>query len=481
MNNNSPKKNFIYNLLYQILALIIPLITSPYLSRKVGATGVGIYSYTYSIVYYFMLFTLLGINNYGNRVIAQVRDDKEKVSKAFWSIYSFQFIMGLIMLLLYLGYVIIFNNEYQTIAFIQSFFIISALLDINWFFFGLEEFKKTITRNSIIKVINLILVFLFVNSPSDLWKYTLIMSCMTCIGQIILWTFIIKKIDFVKVSLSDIISHIKPNLILFIPVIAVSLYKIMDKIMLGFFTTVAEVGYYEYAEKIVNIPLAIITALGTVMLPRISNIAAKGDTKKIDEYITKSINFVMFVSLAMCFGLIAIGYKFAPFYFGNEFQKSGILIMLLACTMPLLSFANVIRTQYLIPMEKDRIYILSVILGAISNLIINYLLIPKYYSIGACIGTIIAEIVVTVTQSFSIRNELDILIYLKNIIPFFLKALVMFVLVYLINLINLNELIRLILQLFIGLSVYSILNYKYILSIINLKSFKESRRQNDMQ
>ncbi len=472
MKNNSPKKNFIYNLSYQILALIIPLITSPYLSRKVGADGVGIYSYTYSIVYYFMLFTLLGVSNYGNRMIAQVRDDKEKVSKTFWSIYLFQFFMGIFMLALYLGYIIIFDNQYQTIAFIQSFFIISAILDINWFFFGLEEFKKTIVRNSIVKIANLILIFLFVKYPTDLWKYTLIMSCMTCLGQIVLWPFVLKKIKFVRVELSDILKHIKSNFILFIPVIAVSLYKIMDKIMLGFLTSVDEVGYYEYAEKIVNIPLTIITALGTIMLPRISNIVAKGCLKQVNNYITKSINFVMFVSFAMCFGLIAIGYNFAPFYFGDDFQKSGILIMLLACTMPLLSFANVIRTQYLIPMEKDKIYINSVIFGALSNLIINYLLIPKYKSVGACIGTIIAELVVTITQVYSIKKEINVSIYIKNIIPFFLKSIVMFIFVYAINYININEGIRLILQLLIGILLYSILNYKYILSVVNLKSLK---------
>ena len=138
MRNNSTKKNFIYNLIYQILILIIPLITAPYLSRVVGVSGVGTYSYTYSIVYYFMLLTLLGINNYGNRTIAKVRDNKEKRSKEFWSMYILQLVMGTIMLIIYLGYVLIFDVKYKQIALIQSLFIFSSILDINWFFFGLK-------------------------------------------------------------------------------------------------------------------------------------------------------------------------------------------------------------------------------------------------------------------------------------------------------------------------------------------------------
>ena len=154
----SLKKNFIYNLIYQILIFIFPLITVPYLSRVLGTSGIGTYSYTYSIVNYFMLITLLGINNYGNRLVAKVRDDKEKLSKTFISIYSIQLISGLIMILLYIVYMFFINSKYQMISWIQMIYIISAILDINWFFYGLEEFKFTIMRSSIVKIISLILL-----------------------------------------------------------------------------------------------------------------------------------------------------------------------------------------------------------------------------------------------------------------------------------------------------------------------------------
>ena len=273
----------------------------------------------------------------------------------------------------------------------------------------------------------------------------------------------IRKVKFIKVTLNDIKQHIKPNLVLFIPVVAISLYKMMDKIMLGSLSNVIEVGYYENAEKIINIPMTLITALGTVMLPRISNIMAKGQNEKVGDYIYKSINFVMFMSLAMCFGLIAIGYNFAPIYFGDEFQKTGVLIMFLAVTLPVISFANVLRTQYLIPVEKDRIYIISVILGAIINLIMNFIFIPVLASIGACIGTIMLY------QSVSVRNELEINRYIKSSFPFLIKSIIMFTIVFPINFIEMNEIIRIMIQVIVGGIVYCILNLKYIFSMINIK------------
>ena len=473
----SAKMNFIYNVFYEILVIILPLITAPYISRVIGANGLGIYSYTHSIVYYFSLLTLLGVKNYGNRAIAKVRDDKEKLSKTFWSIYYFQIVMGFIMLGIYLTYVIIFDKNYTTISLIQSLFIISAILDINWLFFGLEEFKITVTRNSIIKILTLIMIFLFIKCSQDLWKYTLIMASMTMLSQLVLWSFLKKQVKICKVSFREITRHIKPNIILFIPIIAISIYKTMDKIMLGAMTTVDEVGFYENAEKTINIPLTIRTALGTVMLPKISNLVAKGEKEKIEKYISKSIKFVMFLSFAMCAGLISIGYDFSTLFFGEEFQKTGELTILLAFTLPFISFANVLRTQYLIPNERDKDYIISVIIGAVINLIFNLIFIPNFLSCGACIGTIAAEFVVMFYQMYILRKNLPIRNYLWNLIPFGIKAIIMFIIVYSINFIYINSVfMKIIIQIFVGIIVYCILNYKYIKSNIDInKIFSKFR------
>lgn len=463
---NSVKKNFIYNIVYQLLVMVIPLITAPYLARVIGSAGVGTYSYTYSIVYYFMMITMLGVNNYGNRSIAKARNEKHQLSKTFWGIYLFQLALGLLMLVLYLGFTFFFEVKYTKIALIQSLFILSAILDINWFYFGLEKFKITITRNAVLKILSVILIFTFVRHSDDLWKYTLIMSGTTVLSQLVLWTVIRKEIDLVKISIQDIVQHIKPNLILFIPVIAVSLYKMMDKIMLGYLVNVTEVGYYENAEKIMNIPQTFIAALGTVMLPRMSSMVSEGNRKEMNSYIEKSIDFIMFLSFGMCFALISVGYHFAPWYFGAEFQKTGILIMMLAVTLPFVSFANVIRTQYLIPVEKDKEYVISVQLGAVVNFVINLMLIPAMASTGACVGTILAEVSVMGYQTFAVRKELDIRCYLKNSIPFLLKSIVMFVVMYAFNYLEMKSIYRLLLQVLAGGMVYLLLNFRYVFTLI---------------
>ena len=347
---NNIRTNVIVNIVRTIVLTFLSFITFPWVCRFLGESAVGTYTWCNTFVAYFLILAKIGIPNLAVRECVKVRDDKEMLSKTFWSIYLFQLLMGIFMLVIYIVYALFISN-YKVHALIEILFILSAIFDINWFFFGMEEFKKTITRNTFVKVGNLLLILLLVKSVNDLWKYTLIMAGMTCLSQLIMWGFLRKKIDFVKVSIKDITKHIKPNLILFIPVIAVSLYKIMDKVMLGSMMNVTEVGFYENAEKIINIPMTIITALGTVMLPRISNIIAKGDMVRIKEYISKSTKFVSFLSFAMCVGLICIGYNFAPLYFGESFNKTGILIMMLATTMPFIAFANVLRTQYLIPKE----------------------------------------------------------------------------------------------------------------------------------
>ena len=186
---NQLKKNFLYNIVYQILILILPLITIPYVSRVLNADGIGIYSYTYSIISYFMLISMLGINNYGNRVISKVRDDPEHLSQTFFSIYFIQLFMTILMIICYTLFVFLFVKEYKNIALLQSIYLFSNLFDINWFFFGIEKFKVTITRSTVLKVLSMILIFIFIKSKNDVWLYTLLLSGSTFLSQLLLFPF----------------------------------------------------------------------------------------------------------------------------------------------------------------------------------------------------------------------------------------------------------------------------------------------------
>ena len=278
-------KNFLYNIIYQLLTFFVPLITVPYVSRVLGAENVGIYSYTYSIVYIFMLSGMLGINNYGSRTIARVRDDKDELSRTFFSIYFLQLMINIIALVLYSIYVLVFANSYKSVYFIQTIFLISICFDINWFFFGLEKFKITVTRNLIIKILSVILVFIFVKDKGDLNVYTFIMSFSALLSQIFLIIILPKYVKLKKVKFKEIFSHFKEILYLFIPVLSFSIYKVMDKTMIGLFSSVTQVAYYEYAEKLMNIPTAVISALGTVMLPHMSYIMQNDKEKCKKQYL----------------------------------------------------------------------------------------------------------------------------------------------------------------------------------------------------
>lgn len=460
------KKNFALNIIYQILVLIIPLITIPYVSRKLGADGVGIYSYTYSIAYYFMIIAMLGLNNYGNRTIAKVRNDKEVLSKTFTEIYALQLITSAIAVFSYLAFSFLFNNDHKLITILQSFYVISCAFDINWFFFGIEKFKITVTRNAIVKFLSLVAIFIFVNDSHDVWIYTMILSLSTLVSQLLLWPFLKNEIHITKIKFRDVKKHFKPCLILFLPVVAISIYKVMDKTMLGAINSLNELGYYESAEKIIGAPLAIISALGTVMLPRMSNIYHNGEKEEAHKMIEQSIKIIMFLSFAMTFGIIGIAKDFSILFFGKSFARTGILLSMLSVTIIFQSFGNVFRTQYLIPNEQDKVYVTSVFIGALINLVSNFIFIPYFGAVGACIGTILAEFFVMFYQALKVKKELPLKEYIYSIIPFFVKSIIMFIIVVVIGMMNCNLYVKLLLQIVIAILVYCLLNYKYIYHII---------------
>lgn len=400
----SIKKNISYNIIYQLLVMFLPLVTAPYLARIIGKEGIGVYSYLYAIVHYFVLFAGLGLANYGNRSIAQVRNNAILLNKTFSEIYFLQLIVSFIVLVLYLIFIYNYSGEYRYILFIQILHLCSSFFDISWFFYGIEQFKIMVIRNVIVKSITTAGIFLLVHSINDLWKYALIVSSSMFFSQFFLWINIKKFIIIKKSDIKNILKHLKPTLILFIPVIAVSLYRVMDKIMLGNFSTMEQTGLYENSDKLVTFPLTIIVAIGTVMMPRMSNLYANNQKEKVNIYLRDSMQLIFGLSCGMTFGLISIAELFIPFFYGENFNGAIILVKLLSPILIFSSLANVIRTQYLIPQEKDKIYIISVIVGATLNLIINYFFIPKYGAIGAVFGTLIAEFSVMIIQwGFSIK------------------------------------------------------------------------------
>ena len=455
-------KNFIYNLFYQIFLYLIPLITIPYISRVLGVTNIGIYSYANSIVSYFMLASLLGINSYGVREVAQKKEDKEELSKTFLSIYSLQLILTSIMLFLYLIFIFFFLKKYQIILLLNGINLLSVAFDINWFFFGIEKFKITIRRNIIIKLVSLFFIFFLVKGVNDLWIYTLIMSLSTLISQLYLFFYLKREISYQKVGKEDVLSHLRPCLILFVPVVAYSIYRIMDKTMLGAISGTYSLGLYENAEKVLNIPISFITALGTIMLPHMSTKNNENKTSKM----MYSFSLSFCIILPMMFGIFAVGRDFATIFFGKDFMESGTILMVLAPTILASILTNVIRTNYLIPQKKDNIYVSSTILGAIINLISNLLFIPIYGVYGACIGTLLAEFGVMTYQLIKVRKELPLKEILKNLFSYFIKGILLYILLVGISIFIKNRMVRFIVEIVVAVIFWMIINKKFLLDEI---------------
>lgn len=447
-------KNLCYNTIYQVLIIIVPFITTPYISRVLGADGVGTYAYTYAVARYFYLFAMLGMNTYGNKSIAKVQNDRRKRSRTFWSLYLFQLCCGGIMFVAYLTYLAIRGGEYRLAALCQLPFLLSALFEVGWFYSGMEKFRFLVTRNAIIKVSAAVAVFCLVKNRGDIGIYILIMSVSTLCSQLSLWPFLSRLIDRVRPSKKEIWEHFKPNCQLFVSVLAVSIYTLMDKVMLEHMAGVTQVGYYENTEKLITMCNGIVGAIGAVMLPRVSFLFEHQQREKILEYLDKSMKYIMILSLALAFGIAGIAREFSVIFFGQEFAVCGNLIIAMAMTTLFYSWENILRTHYLIPGDRDLIFVKGTVYAALTNLLVNLLLIPRFEAMGAVIGTVCAAAVAASYQSVQVRKELDMKGYIRNLIPFACIGAVMYLICRVIGLLLKPHIITLIVQVVVGGGFY---------------------------
>ncbi|WP_010630802.1 flippase [Sporolactobacillus vineae] len=425
----SLKKNYLYNLVYQVLVMILPLITVPYVSRVLLPQGVGTYAYTASIVSYFSFLGILGIDTYGNKLIAMSRDDKRKMSQNFISLYFLQLMLTTASLIVYLITAIFFIQQDRSIALIQTISLLGTVIDCSWFFFGIELFKKIVTRNIIIKLLSLAAIFILVKQPSDLPVYTAIMCLSIFLSALIMWFYLKGRIMIVRVLLRQIMSHFKPSIVYFIPGIALEVYFVLNKTMIGVVANNSEVGIFDYADKIRMMALSVVTSLGTVMLPRMAHTFAVGQIEKARDYLLKSLDFSTLLAIPLMFGVAGIAEEFIPWYMGDHFLKSIVVLIILAPTIVIMAWSGVFGTQYLLPLGKMKAYTASVYAGAMVNFGVNLMLIKPFGSIGASFGTLAAEVAVTLVQLYFVRKLIPFRRIVPKTIYYFMAGLVMFLLI----------------------------------------------------
>lgn len=425
-------RNYLYNASYQVFIILVPLITTPYLARVLGPTGVGINSYTNSITQYFILFGSIGVNLYGNRQVAFIRDDKEKLTQTFYEIFFMRIVTIIVAYLAFMIF-LLFVDRYQKYYWAQSLSIIAAAFDISWFFMGVENFAVTVLRNFIVKIITLISIFTLVKSYADLNTYILILSVSLLLGNLTLFPSLKRYIGLPKWRSLNMHRHFLPSVMLFVPQVATQVYLVLNKTMLGSMVSVRAAGYFDQSDKMIKMVLAVVTATGTVMLPHVANAFANGQHEKTKQLLYKSFSFVTALSVPMTFGLMAVAPTFVPLFFTRKFDSVIPVIIIESLVILLIAWSNAIGTQYLLPTNQTKKYTISVVIGAIVNLIVNIPLILLWGAVGASIATVISEATVTIYQLVAIRKQVNYHNLFLDTWKYLFAGLIMFVIVFVLN------------------------------------------------
>lgn len=452
---NILRTNILYNSIYNLLVIAIPLLVSPHLSRAVGVEGVGVYSFSYAVSLYFRRTALLGVEKHGSRGIAMVRDDPQKRRATFWGAYSIQFFSCLLCTLAYGLYLSVHVNDHLA-ALVQLIYITSAFFEVNWYFFGREDFKSVVIFMGLGKLAYLVATYAFIKTPGDIYLYIAFMGLSHWLPGLIIFVRVLLLEKFFAVHKDQLVQNLKGMLLLFIPVIAVTVYKSMDKLMIGVICdTSYENGLYENAEKILSVPLAVMTAVSGVMMPRMTKLYHDKQEKSAEAYLDHLSFFGGIVSAGAAFGMVAISEIFSDVYWGEAFHGCALLLRMFSISIPFMCLAEILRTQYIIPKKKDKYYIIAVCMGAVVNLIINALLIPGLGAEGAVIGTIVAEAAVCIYQAVVVRNEIAIKKYALQFVKYLIPGSAMCAIVSALCMNMKHTVVNLLVAVFVGVIAFS--------------------------
>lgn len=426
MTTQSLKKNYIYNLTFQVLAIIIPLITTPYLSRVLGADGIGIYSYVESISAYFVLFATLGLTIFGQREVSYVQEDIKKRTIVFWETFIIQLVSSLICIVAYVFFSFLQKDPFLYLVLVINLF--TVVVNVSWLFQGMEEFGRIVLRNIIFKLLGLAYVFIFVTERDDVIVYLFGVAFFAFINNLSYWTMLPKFVN--RPILKDLrpTRHLKTVFSLFLPTIAISIYTVLDKTMIGVITDdPCENGYYEQAIKMSKVVLTIVTSLGVVMVPRIGHYFSKGDMASVKSSMYNSYRFVWLLSIPLSLGLISLSSNFVPWFYGSGFDKVAPLLGILGLLIIAIGISNVTGIQYLIPTNRQTYLSISVITGAGVNFVLNIFFIKYFASIGAAFSSVIAEFFISFLLLFLVRKELSLYKIFKSGLNYYIAGTVMMV------------------------------------------------------
>lgn len=410
MKQKSIKINFIMNILLTMSSMIFPLITFPYVSRILHPVGTGKVSFAASIISYFSMFAQLGIPTYGIRICAKVRDDREKLTRTTQELLSINIVMSAISYFALMVAVAVVPRlrEDRLLYIVMSFTIIFNTIGMEWLYKALEQYTYITIRSVIFKIVALIAMFLLIHQQTDYVIYGGISIFAASASNVFNFMNVHKYIDLKPIGHYNLKKHFKPICIFFAMACATTIYTNLDNVMLGFMKSDIDVGYYNAAVKIRNILISVVTSLGTVLLPRASYYVENkmfGEFKSITK---KALSFVFLLAVPLTVYFIVFAKEGIFFLSGNAYEKSILSMKLIMPTLILIGITNILGIQILVPLGKEKIVLYSEIAGAIVDVIINIMLIPRYASAGAAIGTLIAEFVVLIVQYIALKDDVTV-------------------------------------------------------------------------
>lgn len=417
MDHSSEKTiagNYAYSILLQCAKLAIPLVTVPFISRALGSYTLGVYSYTYSCAVVFSVFMLLGLASHGSRTVSAVRDDPEALRASFCRLYSIQLAASVFIIACYLCFVFLsVEPAYRSAALCQTLFLLGCMLDVSWALTGMGMFRQIALTTVVSQGAAAVLTLLLVHSPGDLLRYTLIQAAFALLENAALFVCAVRAVKVSRFDFSIGRKDLGSVLLLSVPSVSSVLFRRLDKIILGFSGLMEATGAYTNAEKVVQIPVFAVSALGSVMLPVIASLKAKRDENTIARYTDLSMELIFLIASGASFGLYAVIEPLSPLVFGEDFGGVPAIARILVPTVLLISWSNVLRTEAVIPQKKDNVYVLSNVLGAAVNLLANAVLIPRHGSTGAAVSEVLSELVVAAVLSAALRS-LPLLRYLLS-------------------------------------------------------------------
>ncbi|MBO5953717.1 MAG: flippase [Oscillospiraceae bacterium] len=425
--------NFIYNLIYQIISVITPLATTPYIARVLGAEGVGVYSYTSTIALTFALFAALGANTYGQREIAMRQHNEQARSKVFWELFILRAVLSLGVMLAYVVFCFMYNT-YTVFLLQAAFIVVSVMFDVSWLYMGMENFKIIASNNIMVKLATVVCVFLFVRKPEDVGIYILINSVSALVTTSYFLLFLPRYVKRVPIAQLDILRHLSGVIQYFIPIIAVQIYSQIDKLMLGAMgNNPSENGYYEQARKLTNLVVVITTALNTVLLPRLSNLYGRDEKKAMVDTYQETFRFTLLLLIPIVVGLFMISDTFILWFLGPDFVKTSLLLKWSCPLIALMTVGNFLGMQYLSPTGQQGKMSMIYLAAAAVNVVLNAVMIPRMLSEGAIIASVAAEAVSCGAQVWLLKKSEYNFRMLKGVWKYAVAAAVMAAVIYFFN------------------------------------------------